>query len=264
MRLGCRKVLLHVVLVVSQTVAALSAGFFTCRHNYEHTLIDELCNAGIQEAMISVPMAGVVRVADGRLLHHGEQIFDPSYAMQVLPDAHEVHGTSIRVLAEETLSVCRNDETKVRWLQNSPRGALRIHILVPDMLKGGRTPRHQRRCETIGTLVAEQLRKRFPCARKADLSHYDQSLLLLQLLLLTPETLVVSLRPCYRIGIGTWPNWHLAAGLAKVDVSDDSMPSSAYRKLYEACACMQRWPAAADQVVDLGACPGGWTKALRM
>ena len=51
----------------------------------------------------------------------------------------------------------------------------------------------------------------------------------------------------------------LAAGLAAVDVpKSEYMPSAAYRKLSEAFACVQRWPAPTDRVVDLGACPGGW------
>jgi 23S rRNA (cytidine2498-2'-O)-methyltransferase len=39
-------------------------------------------------------------------------------------------------------------------------------------------------------------------------------------------------------------------------------PSRAYLKLWEAFALTGRWPLAGEKVVDLGACPGGWTWVL--
>jgi len=71
-----------------------------------------------------------------------------------------------------------------------------------------------------------------------------------------------------------WPNYNLPAGMANVDI-EGAMPSSAYRKLLESLHCLQSrppsYPAGAPPppddsptwVVDLGACPGGWTGALR-
>ena len=41
------------------------------------------------------------------------------------------------------------------------------------------------------------------------------------------------------------------------------MPSSAYRKLLEAFAYSCHGPPSGARCVDLGACPGGWTAALR-
>ena len=61
-----------------------------------------------------------------------------------------------------------------------------------------------------------------------------------------------------------WPNWYHPAGLAKVDISNEEMPSSAYRKLMEALECMRIRPARTTKnVYDLGACPGGWTWVFR-
>jgi hypothetical protein len=90
---------------------------------------------------------------------------------------------------------------------------------------------------------------------------------LLQVLLLDNDKAAVSLAQCVgmpRLG-GTWPCWHLPAGLADVDIDKilEPMPSSAYRKLEEAFSTMQVWPLPDEVCVDLGASPGGWTKALR-
>jgi 23S rRNA (cytidine2498-2'-O)-methyltransferase len=58
--------------------------------------------------------------------------------------------------------------------------------------------------------------------------------------------------------------------MANVDIVE-VMPSSAYRKLLEAFECLRALPPKATHprdnvppVVDLGASPGGWTKALRL
>ena len=58
----------------------------------------------------------------------------------------------------------------------------------------------------------------------------------------------------------TWPAT-LPAGLADVP-DDDIAPASSYRKLVEAFACLDRAPQPGDACVDLGACPGGWTRVL--
>ena len=52
-------------------------------------------------------------------------------------------------------------------------------------------------------------------------------------------------------------------GAVSQDVDDRPMPSSAYRKLLESLACLESSPTSACRCVDLGACPGGWTAALR-
>ena len=42
----------------------------------------------------------------------------------------------------------------------------------------------------------------------------------------------------------------------------DGPPSRAYLKLWEALVRLDRWPAASDVCLDLGASPGGWTWLL--
>lgn len=76
---------------------------------------------------------------------------------------------------------------------------------------------------------------------------------------------VASLVKCQHIGPGHnafWPNIAHPLGIAKVDI-EERMPSSAYRKLLEGIDCMGICPAPTATVVDLGACPGGWTAAIR-
>jgi len=85
---------------------------------------------------------------------------------------------------------------------------------------------------------------------------------LVQVLLFDEETCWVSCAPCAITPVGgTWPVG-IVAGLADV-ADDDGAPASSYRKLEEALACMQRWPDPGESAVDLGACPGGWTRVLR-
>lgn len=230
---------------------------FTCRHTYESTLAEELANAGVPAAAVTTVCPAVVSVS-GEL-----PALDPTYALQWLPCAAEVQGASVRLLADAAVAACGD-----ALLGEAPRGALAVHALVPDLLKGGRTPRLLRRCEAIADRALERLRVRHRSARPLAAGEAlpgDAPRLLLQLLLLSPERLLVSLSPCEQgRGLGTWPNWHAPAGLASVDVPKSThMPSSAYRKLSEAFDCLQQWPAPADRVVDLGACPGGWTATLR-
>ena len=83
-------------------------------------------------------------------------------------------------------------------------------------------PRLLRRCEAIADRALERLRVRHRSARPLAAGEAlpgDAPRLLLQLLLLSPERLLVSLSPCEQgRGLGTWPNWHAPAGLASVDV----------------------------------------------
>lgn len=253
----------------------LRVSYLTCRRSYEPTLIEELVRNGVPAAACSVPIDAAVRVSDASLLYEAHlrasALMDPAYALQILPAAVEVQGDSVRLLTHAALEVL-DTPGDVVLLRAALRGSLRIHTLVPDLLCGGRTPRLLRRCEAIADGVSRTLRKRYPCARRATVGEdadaerpYTAEPVLLQLLLLSPERLALSLSPCERVAPrGTWPCWHLAAGLADVDVAKTiRMPSSAYRKLSEALACMEIWPSRNDRVVDLGACPGGWTMALR-
>jgi hypothetical protein len=92
---------------------------------------------------------------------------------------------------------------------------------------------------------------------------------LLQLLLLEPDALAISLCRCQAVGPAhsCWPNWRRPFGLANDALAPSSvigaMPSSAYRKLLEALDCMEAAPTSEQTAVDLGASPGSWTAALR-
>lgn len=170
-------------------------------------------------------------------------------------------------------------------LRQAPRATLATHGLVPGMFKGQKNPILERRAQKVAEELTTTIRKAFPAARKQlvaapteenGLDGVDSTIAppdsserwLLQILLMTPDVAVASLVKCQTIdnsiSIPTyWPNWSLPAGLAKVDITDESMPSSAYRKLMEALECMGIRPDQSSRVYDLGACPGGWTWILR-
>ena len=87
----------------------------------------------------------------------------------------------------------------------------------------------------------------------------------LQIMLQSSNIAVASLTQAKHIGPGTnayWPNYIHPLELAKVDIPT-KMPSSAYRKLMESFECMGIYPSSSTTVVDLGACPGGWTSVIR-
>ena len=130
-----------------------------------------------------------------------------------------------------------------------------------------------------------------------DINENAEEKWILQILLLEPQIVAASLTQCAteqqfpqatpppkspiqnpQRPHWTWPNWKLPAGLALVDLPENTearlkIPSSAYRKLLEAFWYLgERPPPAASSssaslssypVIDLGACPGGWTSALR-
>jgi hypothetical protein len=161
----------------------------------------------------------------------------------------------------------------------------------------------EHRSQKIVEELAGLLRKGYPAARKErrqsaggedassseqqqqqDLrrTSNDSERWLLQVLLMTPDVAAASLVRCRLIGdmddtsrlpasnyndpvqqLQYWPNWQFPAGLAKVDITTEVMPSSAYRKLMEALECMRLRPHQSSRVYDLGACPGGWTWVLR-
>ena len=200
---------------------------------------------------------------------------DLTYALQVLPHTHSIGkaGASINELADEAIIAVGLGEggLRVEEMRGAPKGALAIHALVPDQFRG--TPlakaKMHRRCSTIVDKIGKKLKVTFPAARRAgagDAQSAVQGRLLMQVLLMDNERAAVSLTRCADADVGgTWPCWHLPAGLADVDLDKitQPMPSSAYRKLEEAFRTMQISPTATDHCVDLGASPGGWTKALR-
>ena len=229
-----------------------------------------------------------------KLLEH----LDPVYALQVMPKCHIVQAESINQLAKSAMTRLGlsnmntdddddddsgDDEFLVQQrqeLRNAPRGSLKIHALVPGMFKGQKDPILKRRAYKIGEQLATNLKKGYPCARKRsndeNEDRQEEEKWVIQLILFSPEIMGVSLSKCHHPisnQLGIWPNWYSPAGLANVDIDDISMPSSAYRKLLEALNCRSqgRLPPQITKhnsdvapVVDLGACPGGWTKALRL
>ena len=249
--------------VFAAEVVLAHVHYFTCRHNYLPALHSELGRCGF--TVITSPCEGLARVESDDT---EPSMMDPTYALQYLPYAHEVSGSSIKQLASAALGAL--DADALQCLEGLPRGALRIHTVVPDLLRGVPAGKAKllRRCDGIADLVSEGLRKRFPAARKRsetarhDASADDEPSAVLQLVLLEPERLVVSLATSAppANGLGYWPA-RMRAGLTETTVDGD-MPSSAYRKLLEAFAYVGG-PEAGSTCVDLGACPGGWTAALR-
>jgi hypothetical protein len=256
--------------------------YFTCRHTYEDTLMEELSRKS-ESLAVSSPFPGLVRVEDGSALP--EESYDLVYALQILPHASIVTAESIKGLAEQIYGslLPGEDSDTHASLRAAPRGSLAIHSLVPGMFKGQKNPILSRRAEKTAQQLAAVMKQRFAAARKKppvsnddtdDTTSTAPELLLsdkrwlLQVLLLTPTVAAASLTRCKAVsatGAATWPNWHLPAGLVLADLEEIDIPSSADRKLMEAFSCMQCHPsagAAIPPVVDLGASPGGWTAVL--
>ncbi len=299
--------------------------YFTCRHTYETTLMDEIERLlGSSElgttARLSTPAPGLVRldpsrsstsideILEHKLVQEPQNFLDPVYALQILPTCVVVSADSIKGLAQAVLDSLLGNKSQKKsddkenesedlrceilreGLRQAPRSTLAIHGLVPGMFKGQKNPILERRSQKLAEELATSLRKAYPAARKGrrhtesdedpndDSTDSSQSSerWLLQLLLMTPDVVAASLVRCDRLENSSflswdnsastttyWPNWIFPAGLAKVDITDEVMPSSAYRKLMEAFECMGIRPDQSSCVYDLGACPGGWTWILR-
>jgi hypothetical protein len=228
----------------------------------------------------------------------------PAYALQAMPDCVVVEAESIKGLAREVVDKLLSTPTETgeasgllrSELVTAPKGSLAVHSLVPEMGRGmpeSQLPQY-RRITKIGEEIAGQLKKRCRAARATNDDDDDDDAIqkeqwLLQIMLLEPQIVVASFARCVQhdckeeevapapttttpLPNWRWPNWNLPAGLALVDIEDEQrnspirIPSSAYRKLLEAFWYMgERPPQGSEfQVVDLGACPGGWTGALRL
>ncbi len=256
--------------------------YFTCRHTYENTLIDEINRyAGLRggEVYAMSPYPGLVRVEDDDGIL--PTFYDPVYALQSMPQAVVVSAESIKGIANNVISallgIDADDESIDRISQHqqdllrvAERGSLTIHSLVPGMCKGQTKPVMQHRSDKVGEEIAKLMKKIFPAARKAALDD-DGNLInpksrwIIQMMLQSPNIAVASLVECQKKGPGRnsfWPSHIHPLGLAKVDI-EEKMPSSAYRKLMEGLECMQISPKPTTTVVDLGACPGGWTSVMR-
>ena len=231
------------------------------------------------------PHPGVVCLNDpaGDITQLLPDDFNPTYALQYLPDCVVVKAESIKGLATTIMDALldKNDEraaTLQTQLWAAPRGSLSVHALVPQMGRGVPEPQMMRRSSKVAEEVAAQMKKICPAARPTrqeegnDEQQLERQKWLLQIMLLAPEVAAASLTRCTTSAESlpcswSWPNWSLPAGLAKVDI-EQAMPSSAYRKLLESFWYMGDRPPVdgpgVPPVVDLGACPGGWTGALRL
>ncbi len=218
---------------------------FTGRHEYEAVLVAELARMG---AAARTLMPGLVAADLGNA---PTERWDPVYALQVLPQVGQVRGESIRQLAQTVAEWCM-----ARWPTGSGRFA--VHVLVPGQLKGQPNPQMRRRADLLQAALPKALIGLLSAApsRQAPVDR------LVQVLLTDPEVAYVSVAPLQPVGGAmSWPS-RLPAGLA--DPPDEpTAPSSAFRKLREALACMGEAPGPGAQTVDLGASPGGWTHVLR-
>eukprot|EP00521_Asterionellopsis_glacialis_P012100 CAMPEP_0195304612 /NCGR_PEP_ID=MMETSP0707-20130614/34785_1 /TAXON_ID=33640 /ORGANISM="Asterionellopsis glacialis, Strain CCMP134" /LENGTH=517 /DNA_ID=CAMNT_0040368477 /DNA_START=133 /DNA_END=1686 /DNA_ORIENTATION=- len=265
--------------------------YYTCRHTYEDALMEEIVRAS-DSLSASSPSPGLVRVETTKTDMLSS--LDPIYALQSMPNCVVATAPSIKQLALKALEALKIDGSssseESQLLRAAPRGSLSVHPLVPGMFKGQRDPVLKRRAEKVAEEASLALKKGYKSARKRaktssndsnneqvnadeDNDDFENNRWVLQLMLLSPEVVVASLTKCSTPLEGsTWPNWSYPAGMANVDI-EEVMPSSAYRKLLEAFECLRVLPPQAKSlasssdihpVVDLGACPGGWTAALRM
>ena len=219
--------------------------YYTCRHTYEDTLIQELLEySHISSShhprpnidpplhpppprQISSPCPGLVRVthpSPPTSSTTSSSLLDPIYALQILPYAMEVHQESINSLAKAAIQQLQSS-SHFSSFQSAPRGSLSLHTIVPGMLKGSPKPPMERRVTTIAEVMMKQLKKMVPCARPATSSSSSSSISnqpqwILQLLLMTPEHLIVSLTPISSIPIlgGSWPCVTSIAGLASAEM----------------------------------------------
>jgi hypothetical protein len=235
-------------------LALRAVHYLVCRHGYEPALLAELSRGGLSATSPCSAVARVSTTLNG--------LTDPAYAIQILPHAVEVRAASIKALADGaadalgmSVTTASEDVASSRaqqLLASAPRGALSTHALVPDVLRG--VPRDKaklmRRCDNVADNLGALLRRRFAAARPrrsadgvADATP-DAAEIQLQLLLLEPELLVLSIAPsdAHASGVGQWPVT-LPGGYEDCSLDGD-MPSSAYRKLLESfnlmCARPQR------------------------
>lgn len=225
---------------------------FTCRHTFEDTLCAELRRMAVPFSQAQTLAPGLVQLQ----LPSTWPLLDanPAYALQVLANAEEVRGPSIRALAEPIAD-------HLRTLLDGREGAWDLHALVPGQLKGNPKPPLRRRADLIRDAVLERLKVTARWALKRRVADGRKLDVLAQFVLLDETQLWFAVTPVTPLFDGaTWPAT-LSAGLADV-ADDDIAPASSYRKLVEALACLDVAPQPGEMCVDLGACPGGWTRVL--
>ena len=160
--------------------------YYTCRHTYEQTLIEELQRLSSNKGTVSSPYPGVVMVENNEIpcttliashddtgrtntIGSKRQLFwDPIYALQVLPQCHIVQcSNSIKGLARSiaTLEQFQNLLSSCGQ-QSQSGGQLAVHAVVPGMCKGQKDPILQRRSILVAETVVEMWKKQYPVARR--------------------------------------------------------------------------------------------------
>lgn len=230
--------------------AAIAPGDFgwICRHGHEAPLLEELARRGVAARLGPMP---------GLCVGTAAAPVDPVWALQELPFLNILRGGSVRALADAVADALRDaiDDGEPAWAW---------HWLLPATLRGNPRPPMQRRLELVAEAATARLQatRRRALRRRVEPAPGVQPDLLVQVLLLEPETLALSVaRPVALDVGGSWPS-SLPAGHAVVP-DDPAAPASSYRKLEEGFALLQVWPQPGERAVDLGASPGGWTRVLR-
>ena len=223
----------------------------SCRHGYESEVCSQLQAAGGETSPV---FSGLVRVNGTDEGAEWPVKLDVSYALQMFPAVSLVQRDSLNQLARAVVDHIAGpiDGVAEPWS---------LHVLVPGRLRGNPKPPMARRADLLERAVLDRLSK----IRRRAMHHYKPECLtpsrLVQVLLWRADAAWVSFSAPRQTEVGgSWPSgW--PAGLAPV-ADDPVAPASSYRKLEEAMACMGRWPVKGERAVDVGACPGGWTRVL--
>ncbi len=233
-----------------------SPWLFTCRHTHELRLCEELARLGCERARPVDGVPGLVR-ADGLPSAVDDdtlKAWDPVWALQVLPAVELLPAPSINALAAAVVARLSDavDGFDGPWV---------LHVVAPGRLRGQPNPKLAGRAELVDKAIGKRLGKSRRRAWKRRQHDCPQPEFVAQVLLRDPRHAWLAFGPTRALPTGrTWPS-PMPAGLA--DVADDPVaPSSAFRKLDEAFACIGRTPQPCETGVDLGASPGGWTRVL--
>ena len=237
------------------TTQAPAAWLFCCRHDFESTLRAELARRGLPTDHTRILAPGLVHARQQQLpTEQAIRQWDPVYALQVLPAAQAVIGDSIGQLTQQVVAA-------LPPLWPSQFGRWHVHVLTVGQLKGQPKPLLAPRAELLRRAILKALAT--AVGRQADRQPKPTGMpeLVVQVLLVTAQTAWISISPVVRWGRAmTWPSL-VPAGLADPP-DEDAAPSSAFRKLREAFAILGN-PQPGEQVVDLGASPGGWSHVLQ-
>lgn len=172
-----------------------------------------------------------------------------AFARQLLPEPRAVDGASIGAIADGVLAALVEAEARIP-------GEWRLQALA---IPGG--PVKAGRASLIADALVERLHKRRRALLRRMLKvneHFTESETAIQLLLLDPAHAWLSIAPpSLRATLGPGLS---KAPLGTIEIARDHRPPSrAYQKLLEAEQRLGARILAGEQVVDLGASPGGWS-----